>query len=421
MKIGLNAHLHSQQAGYRSAGIKGYITNLLRHLPACAPDCWQFEALVGSENSAQFERVKMSRSALDTRSPLRRIVWEQTLQPLSLRQFDLYHALAFVAPIVLTAPMLVTVYDLSFLRFPERLSPARRLYLRHMTALTCWRARRVLAISQSTADDLVDLLGVPTDKIDVTPLGYDKAVFRRLPAAELERFRHRHDLPERFWLYVGTLEPRKNLSTLLAAYQRLSKTDRLPLILGGGIGWRGQAILDEANQLGLGDSVTHIGFIPAADLPFWYNCADAFVYPSVFEGFGLPVLEAMACGTPVLTSDAAALTEVAGSTGKRIAADDVEAWADALKHVKTDETWRESARTSGLERARQFSWERTAELTIGSYRRALAASDMPQPLGGSGSDRLAHAESTRSSADTHGGLKNSKCETVAGVESKWSA
>ena len=378
MKIGLNAHLLSQQAGYRSAGISGYIANLLRHLPASAPDHWRFEALVGGANPAQFERVKMSRSALDTQSPPRRIIWEQALQPLRLRQFDLYHALAFVAPIVLIAPMVVTVYDLSFLRYPGRLSPARRLYLRSMTALTCARARRVLAISQSTADDLVALLGVPADKIDVTPLGYDKTVFRPLPAAELEQFRYKHDLPERFWLYVGTLEPRKNLSTLLAAYQRLSKAERLPLILGGGLGWQGQAILDEIGRRRLSGSVTHIGYIPAAELPFWYNCAEAFVYPSVFEGFGLPVLEAMACGTPVLTSDAAALTELAGSVGKQVPSRDVEAWADELMQVKSDEAWREAARVKGIDRANQFSWERTAELTIGSYRKAMAERDLRQ-------------------------------------------
>lgn len=376
MKIGLNAHLHSQQPGYRSAGIKGYIANLLRHLPANAPDCWQFEALVGAANSAEFERVRLSRSALDTQSPLRRIIWEQTLQPWKLRQYDLYHAMAFVAPIVLTAPMVVTVYDLSFLRYPERISQARRLYLRSMTALTCSKARRVLAISQSTADDLVSLLGVPADKIDVTPLGYDQAVFRPLPATELERFRREQQLPERFWLYVGTLEPRKNLTTLLAAYRRLSNAERLPLILGGGIGWRGRAILAEIERLGLGASVKHIGFIPAAELPFWYNCAEAFVYPSVFEGFGLPVLEAMACGTPVVISDAAALTEVAGSAGKCIPSKAVEAWAEALKLVKTDEAWREAAKADGMARATQFSWERTAALTVRSYREALAELDL---------------------------------------------
>ncbi len=417
MKIGLNAHLHSQQAGYRSAGIKGYIANLLRHLPASAPDHWQFEALVGAANSAEFRRVRLSRSVLDTQSPLRRIIWEQTLQPLKLRQFDLYHALAFVAPVVLTAPMVATVYDLSFLRFPERLSPARRLYLRHMTALTCSRARRVLAISQSTADDLVTLLGVGADKIDVTPLGFDRAVFRLLSANDSGRFRREKQLPERFWLYVGTLEPRKNLSTVLRAYRRLSRSERLPLILGGGIGWRGRAILDEINQLGLGDSVKHIGFIPAAELPFWYNCAEAFVYPSVFEGFGLPVLEAMACGTPVLTSDAAALTEVAGSAGKCIPANDVDSWADALKRVKSDEAWRATAQADGLERAAQFSWERTAQLTVGSYRKAMKKRNLRQPQGGDAA-YSARTRCLKPPAAANGNLKDRSSEQAAGLESK---
>ncbi len=417
MKIGLNAHLHSQQAGYRSAGISGYIANLLRQLPAIAPAHWQFEALVGAENSAQFERVKMSRAPLDTQSPLRRIIWEQTLQPLKLRQFDLYHALAFVAPIVLAAPMVVTVYDLSFLRFPERLRPARRLYLRNMTALTCSRARRVLAISQSTADDLVAWLGVPADKIDVTPLGYDKAVFRPLPPADLAQFRRKHDLPERFWLYVGTLEPRKNLSSLLEAYRRLSKAERLPLILGGGIGWQGRTVLADIERLGLGDSVKHIGFIPAADLPFWYNCAEAFMYPSVYEGFGLPVLEAMACGAPVVTSEAAALKEVAGSAGKCIPSNDIEAWAAALKRVASDAAWREAARVKGLERAKLFSWERTAELTVGSYRKALAKRERPQSVSGSDAGAHAHAGFQRPSANANGGLKQGSSEKAAGVES----
>ena len=417
MKIGLNAHLHSRQPGFRSAGISGYIANLLRHLPANAPDHWQFEALVGAASSAQFERIKMSRAALDTQSPLRRIIWEQTLQPLKLRQFHLYHAMAFVAPILLTAPMVVTVYDLSFIRFPERLSPARRLYLRNMTALTCTRARRVLAISQSTADDLAAWLGAPADKIDVTPLGYDKAVFRPLPPADLTQFRRKRDLPERFWLYVGTLEPRKNLSSLLEAYRRLSTAERLPLILGGGIGWQGRAILADISRLGLDDSVKHIGFIPAAELPFWYNCAEAFMYPSVYEGFGLPVLEAMACGTPVVTSDAAALKEVAGSAGKCIPSHDIEAWAAALKRVASDADWREGACVNGLERAKLFSWERTAELTVDSYHKALAERDLRQTLGDDAGYR-AQASYHGPSASANGRLKKRCSEKAAGIECK---
>lgn len=378
MRVGLNAHLLSAGEGYRSAGIHGYISNLLRHLPSHAPADWRFQALVGAANSASFPGVAMARASFDTQSPLNRIIWEQVLQPTQLRRFDLYHALAFVAPLVLNTAMVVTVYDLSFLRYPERLSLPRRLYLRSMTALTCMRARRVLAISQSTADDLTAFLGVPPGKIDVTPLGYDRALFRSLQPAATARFRRKQKLPERFWLYIGTLEPRKNLLMLLRAYRQLAPAERLPLILGGGVGWRGREVLAAIERLDLGESIRHLGFIPTADLPFWYNCAEAFLYPSVFEGFGLPVLEAMACGAPVVTSNASSLPEVVGAAGKILPPQEQEAWTVALRELKANADWRADARERGLERAGRFSWAQTAELTLASYRKALAERDLPR-------------------------------------------
>ena len=377
MKLGFNAHLLSRQAGYRSAGIHGYIVNLLRQLSAQAPADWRLHALVGAASPLAFPGLNVKRAPFDTQAPLRRIFWEQTLQPLAIRQFDLYHAMAFVAPAILTAPMVVTVYDLSFLRFPQRLSKARQLYLRAMTALTCARAKRILAISQSTADDLTALLGAPASKIDVTPLGYDKTIFRPRTPAELERFRRQRNLPDRFWLYIGTLEPRKNLQMLLRAYASLPPSERLPLILGGGLGWRGEQALAAIERLGLGDSVSHLGFIPAADLPLWYNCAEAFLYPSLFEGFGLPVLEAMACGAPVLTTNVSALPEVAGNAGKCLPPHDEARWAAELKALMTTDDWRENARKNGLQRAKLFSWARTAELTMSSYRAAMTANEGP--------------------------------------------
>ena len=377
MRIGLNAHLLSGRAGYRSAGIHGYISNLLRRLPSLAPADWQFEALVGAGNTAAYPGVRMRRARVDTESPLRRVFWEQALQPWQLGRFDLYHAMAFVAPLVLTAPMVVTVYDLSFLHFPARLRPARRHYLRAMTALTCARARRVLAISRSTAMDLTSRLGVPADKIDVTPLGFDRAAFRPLLARDIAHFRRKHKLPPRFWLFVGTLEARKNLPMLLRAYARLPRAERLPLILGGGIGWGAREVFAAIERLELADSVSHAGFIPTADLPLWYNCAEAFLYPSVYEGFGLPVLEAMACGKPVLTSAVSSLPEVAGEAARCLPPEDIEGWAGALRDLWRNEAWREAARRKSLERAKQFSWERAAELTVASYRKAAALGDLP--------------------------------------------
>ena len=388
MKIGLNAHLLSGQAGYRAAGIHSYIANLLSHLPKQAPADWQFEAMVGAGNPGRMDGVHVSRAAFDTSRPWRRILWEQLIQPGRLHRYDLYHAMAFVAPLALRAPMVVTVYDLSFLRYPERLSPTRRAYLRHFTALTCRRARRILAISRSTAADLSALLDVPAGKIDVTPLGYDREIFRPLPAAELERFRRSKDLPQRFWLFIGTLEPRKNLPILLEAYADLPRSLRQPLILGGGVGWMADEVFAAIERLDLAREVQHIGFIPVADLPLWYNCAELFLYPSLYEGFGLPVLEAMACGAPVITSDSASLPEVAGEAGYCLPARDRAAWSGALASAAQDAAWRAAATAAGLQRAGRFSWARTAKLTLASYHKALgarepSAAEYCQPASGS--------------------------------------
>lgn len=371
MHIGLNAHLLSSQPGYRTAGIHGYIAHLLRHLPAAAPIDWHFTALVGARNPHTFERVTMRRSRLDTEAPLKRILWEQALQPFQLGAFDLYHALAFVAPLGVRQPSVVTVYDLSFLRYPERLSAARRLYLRLFTGLTCRRADRVIAISHSTGRDLVDLLNIPPQKIDVTPLAFDAGCFRPLPAEQLAAFRRRLNLPERFWLFLGTLEPRKNLPVLLEAYAALSPTERLPLVLAGGKGWQTAPIFEAIARHGLHDSVHLPGFIPTEDLPLWYNSAEIFVYPSVFEGFGLPVLEAMACGTPVITSNVSSLPEVAGNAGMCLPPGDVSAWTAGLRRAYADAEWRRQAREKGLTEANQFTWQETARQTIQSYYRAL--------------------------------------------------
>ncbi len=372
MHIGLNAHLLSGQAGYRSAGIHGYIYNTLAHLAAEAPPDWRFTALVGAASAADLPGIAVRRARWDTQPPLRRIVWEQLIQPWQLGAFDLYHALAFVAPLALPVPMVVTVYDLSFLHYPQALTPARRAYLRLLTGLTCRRARRVICISRSTARDVIESLGVAPEKVDVAAAGHDPARFRPLPPDEAAAFRRAKNLPERFWLFVGTLEPRKNLPTLLRAYATLPARQRPPLLLGGGKGWAYDGIFAAIEQLGLADSVRWLGYLAADELPYWYNCAEVFVYPSVFEGFGLPVLEAMACGTPVVAAAASSLPEVVGEAGLCVPPHDVDAWADALRSVIADAGWRVQASQRGLAQASRYTWQDTARQTIRSYECALA-------------------------------------------------
>lgn len=369
--IGLNAHLLSGKASYRSAGIHGYIYHTLLNLPAAAPENWHFTALVGAANTLNLDGLAIRRSAWDTDSPLRRIVWEQTIQPFQLKDFDLYHGLAFVSPLLLTKPSLITVYDLSFLHYPQVLSASRRLYLRLFTALSCRRARRVIAISHSTALDLHTSLGIPLNKIDVAPPGYDPALYKPLPAAVVSAFRTRRNLPERFWLFLGTLEPRKNLPMLLQAYAALPPNERLPLTLAGGKGWDFEAIYQTIDRYDLKSWVQLPGYLPVEELPLWYNSAEVFLYPSVFEGFGIPVLEAMACGTPVIISDASSLPEVAGGAGLTLPAQAVDQWTQALRRAYADDSWRQQASAQGLIEAKRYSWQVTAAQTIHSYQQAL--------------------------------------------------
>jgi glycosyltransferase involved in cell wall biosynthesis len=369
--IGLNAHLLSGQAGYRRAGIHGYIANTLLHLPDADPDL-RYTVFVGEGHVPDHARFAVRRSRLPTGRPPGRILWEQAIQPWQVGGLDLLHGMAFVSPLLTRVPSVVTVYDLSFIHYPDRLSAARRLYLRTLTGLSCRRARRVIVISQSTADDVHRLLGVPRDRIDVALPGVHDP-FRPLPADEVSAFRRAQGLPERFLLHLGTLEPRKNLPVLLQAYAGLPDLLRAesPLVLVGGSGWGLDEIRASIAALRLEDSVRLAGYAPDDDLPLWYNAAAALAVPSVYEGWGLPVVEALACGTPVLVSDVSSLPEAAGDAGLHLPPADIAAWTEALHRALTDDAWRADARSKGLAHAATFTWQKTARVHVASYRQAL--------------------------------------------------
>lgn len=372
LHVALNAHLLASQAGYRGAGIHNYIYHVLQALPDVDPSI-TYTLFTGSQSTPPAHpRLTLRRTRWSTESPLRRILWEQLIQPFALLRThpDLLHALAFVGPVASRVPTVVTVYDLSFIHYPERLPAARRVYLRLLTYHTCQRARRVIAISHSTARDLTATLGIAPDKIDVAAPGVGSQ-FGPLPPADVATFRQNKGLPDRFLLFVGTLEPRKNLPMLLRAYARLPVQDRVPLVLAGGTGWMADDIFRTIDALDLGDFVRLPGYLPADELPWWYNAAEVLVYPSVFEGFGIPVVEALACGTPVLASNVSSLPEAAGDAGVCLPPDDVEAWAGALAHALHDQRWRSEAGERGRAHAARFTWAQTAVHTAASYRQAL--------------------------------------------------
>ncbi len=368
--IGVNAHLLSLAEGYRSAGISSYIYNLLPHLPVAATEM-ECTIFVGEKRYGGAPGLRLQVSRLPTARPAVRILWEQALLPWVARRegIDLLHNMAFVGPVASPCPFIVTVHDLSFLFYPHSFRPLRRSYLRLFARISVHRARRVIAVSESTKRDLVETYGISSAKIDVVHNGVDES-FRPLPADQVAAFRQQKKLPDRFALFVGTLEPRKNIAGLLDAYAKLPE-GRPPLVLVGGKGWFYDEIFGRVQALGLNNEVRFAGFVPTEELPFWFNAADLFVYPSLYEGFGLPPLEAMACGTAVITSTTSSLPEVVGRAGQLVDPTDADALAATMSRVLGDGDLRREMQVAGLKQAAGFSWEEAARKTVDSYRRAL--------------------------------------------------
>lgn len=373
-RIGINAHLLAQGQSYRSAGVSRYIYNLLVHLYREDPE-GDYTVFLNSRCALSLS-YRQKRSSLPTHRPWVRILWEQLLLPREVLKEDiaLLHSPVNVQPFLLPCKGVVTVTDLSFMAFPESFRPSQRLYQRFFTRMSVQRASHLIAISSSTARDLGKFFAVPATKISVIFPGVDIAYHPIRDISTLSDFRRRRNLPEKFILFVGTLEPRKNLLTLLKAYAKFkhqTKADH-KLVLAGSPGWLYQPIFAAVEELGLRDDVLFPGFIPEDELPLWYNVANAFVYPSLYEGFGLPPLEAMACGTPVIVSNTSSLPEVVGDAALLVDPYSPDAWAAALSKVCNNGHLRDNLATRGPERAQTFSWTRMARETIQVYRAVLA-------------------------------------------------
>jgi glycosyltransferase involved in cell wall biosynthesis len=369
LHVALNAHLLSGKDSYRSAGVHQYILHLLRHLGSVENGV-RVTALLGAKALEPDTDLGLIRARLDTGKPSRRVMWEQLAQPGILRRMkvDLVHGPVFVGPLISPCPVVTTIHDLSFFRFPRLFRPANRLYLTLLTRLSARRARRLIAVSRHAANESVALLGIPREKISVVYHGVDQS-FRPLPADEIAAFRQRRGLPDRFLLFVGTLEPRKNLIRLIEAFSQIHD-EQTKLALVGGRGWLYDDLFARVDGLGLKDAVLFPGYVPNEELPFWYNAATALVYPSLYEGFGMPVTEAQACGTPVVTSNTSSLPEAAGAAALLVDPYDVAAIATALKRVLNDSALRGQLREQGLAHARTFTWARTARETVQVYHQA---------------------------------------------------
>jgi glycosyltransferase involved in cell wall biosynthesis len=291
------------------------------------------------------------------------VAWHRLRLPLFVELFtgrvDLFHSPDFTLPPVWRARTLVTVHDLSFLRLPECFPGGLRRYLEAAVPRAVRRADHVIADSHNTRCDLIELLGTPASRITVIHSGVESR-FRPMTDAgddeTLAAVRRKYALPERFVLGVGTLQPRKNFARLVEAFGALNSH----LVIVGGRGWLYEGVFEKVETLGLESRVHFLGFVDDSDLPALYNLADLFVFPSLYEGFGLPPLEAMACGVPVVCSKASSLPEVVGDAALTIDPLDVTGLAEAMRRAMEDETLRASLAARGPARAARFTWSKAA-------------------------------------------------------------
>ncbi|MGH7529240.1 MAG: glycosyltransferase family 4 protein [Gemmatimonadales bacterium] len=275
-------------------------------------------------------------------------------------------------------PLVATIHDIMPLRFPELFRPWFRRYAALVMPRFARRARAVIAVSQATKDEIVHRLGVAPERITVIPHGVDAACGPRPPDdPTLPALRRRYDLPERYVLAVGSVEPRKNLPRVLEAVRLLrdgspAGARDVAFVHCGPEGFRPADVARVVHSLGLNGTARFLGYVPADDLRSLYAGARALVFPSLWEGFGLPVLEAMACGCPVITSNVSSLPEVAGGAAVLVDPQSVEAIAAALARVWVDDRHRDDLVRRGLAHAARFTWEAAARATAAVYETALA-------------------------------------------------
>lgn len=372
MRIGIDAHA----IGSRLTGNETYIKNLILALagidqvneyvlfftrPDIAKD-W--------ENRFPHVRVELLRPHMPyIRIPLS--------FPLALFRtgVDLLHV-QYTAPLISRVPTVVTIHDLSFEHFPQFFTPKERFFFKRTIPHTARRAAKVLTVSEFSRRDLIETYGLPSDKVVVTPNGVGSE-FRPVQDERLvEDLKKKYGIEREYLLSVGNLQPRKNLARLIKAYTRLrelAEEFRCQLVLVGRRAWLYKHIFHEAHRPQYAGDVILTDYVPEADLPGLYSGALAFVYPSIFEGFGLPVLEAMACGTPVITSNSSSLPEVVGDAGLMVDPFDEEALEKAMLRVVEDAQLRVQLSEQSVRQAAKFSWRRTAELTLAVYQEVMAS------------------------------------------------
>jgi len=299
------------------------------------------------------------------------VIWKRFRFPIELftGRVDIFHGLFNYVPPVFSGKSVVTIHDLAYLRRPEFLQSNWVRSKNWETSPSAKRADLIITISSFSKNDLIELLGIPEEKIRVVPHGVSPSFVPIRDKETLEKIREKHGIKENYILFVGMLQPCKNIVSLLEAFSELKNSSNLPhqLVIAGGKGWIYDEIFQRFKELKLEKDVIFTGHVSHDELPALYSGADLFILPSRFESFGIPVLEAMACGTPVIASNACALPETTGGATLLVSPDSILEIAEGMYKVLSDSNLQKVLREKGLKRAKELIWERTARMTLDVY------------------------------------------------------
>ena len=377
MRIAINAVL----LGGVETGVELYIRALLRSLAGADT---KNEYLIFVNNDVRSEEVevgprfKAHHTNFRHRQRLRRIFWEQFALPkiLMRENVDVLHAPAYVMPLRSPVPTVVTMHDILAVTHPHFCRRLNALHYGFMMPRTARKADRIIASSHTTRDAIIERLGAAPENVAVIYPGLDAAFRREEDASELAAVRSRLNLPQKFILFVGRLEPKKNVSALLQAYSwlRTNRNIEHRLVLIGPEECSDPSVAGHLLEPAIRDSVLRLSYAAGKDLPRIYTLADVFVFPSLVEGFGFPPLEAMACGAPVVASNIPVLQETLGDAAITVPPDDPQLLAIAIHKVLTNAFLRRTLVERGLERTRRFNWMDTARRIVALYEEVAAAS-----------------------------------------------
>lgn len=281
---------------------------------------------------------------------------------------DIHHAHNFFLPYKLKEPSIVTIYDMVYKLFPETMAQDNLDLLNKIMPRSISESTKILTISENSKREISEILGVSPDKIAIAYPGFDPTVFRIIPEEDSSKTLDKFNFKKPFILYLGTLEPRKNIERIIEAYASLTHIQtHYDLVLAGSIGWKSEKIFQLIEQYSLKEKVHLTGYISQAEQIALYNKATCFVFPSLYEGFGMPALEAMACGCPVITSNTSSLPEVVGNAGKLVNPLEVGEIASAIQTIIEDDTLRNTMIARNIEQIKQFTWTNTAKSVIELY------------------------------------------------------